>query len=495
MFVFCKMIGRVRYVCPVNTDSYWLLDVWRSRTLQLFSGVLTAPFLVKMAEVGQRLCSGAYRLSALRNSHSLPVCSGESPGPLLVNCTPSDSRVREGSTQDQREVRPKRRATQRKSAKLSRVRTVSQRENGALRCATSLDLCSTHFSGFVQTRETLQAYKTALYLSARLQPLLHEKLLPGRMTSWTRGAVSIHPDTFRHHQQLRALCTVIFILVEQGSERPGCLLRLRCLKLHPETLQVSTTSRSYSWKSDSSSMDAPPLYRSRTAYYDILKVSPGAAQSQIKTAYYKQSFIYHPDKNPGNKAATQRFSEISEAYTVLGNISLRKKYDRGILSQSDIQNAGRPSSKETMSRSTGSPQQQHQQHHQQHHHSARRFSQAGEKTKFDFDAFYQAHYGEQLRRERDMRARKQYMEEQKKENFRKWKQAKMIELTAVMVLAMAGMIFVNLTRPWNGSSNWTTLRGDGVGVLPQTFLQVLHRFWQLKIIVIINIIIIGRQGV
>lgn len=407
--------------------------------LQLFSGVLAAPFSVEMAEVGQRLGSGAYRLSALKNSHSLPVCTGESPGPLLVNCTLSDSRVREGSTQDQREFRPKRRATQRKSAKLSRVRTESQRENGAL------ELCSTRFPGFVQTRETLQGYKTALYLSARLQPLLHEKLLPGRMTPWTRGAVSIHPNTFRYHQQLRTLCTVIFILAEQGSERPGCLLRLRCLKLHPETLQVSTTSRSYSWKSDSSSVDAPPLYRSRTAYYDILKVSPGAAQSQIKTAYYKQSFIYHPDKNPGNKAATQRFSEISEAYTVLGNISLRRKYDHGILSQSDIQNADRPSSKETTSRSTGSPQ--HQQQYQQHHHRARRFSQAGEKTKFDFDAFYQAHYGEQLRRERDMRARKQYMEEQKRENFRKWKQAKMIELTAAMVLAMAGMIFVNLSRP------------------------------------------------
>uniref|UniRef100_A0A3B4V630 DnaJ homolog subfamily C member 30, mitochondrial n=1 Tax=Seriola dumerili TaxID=41447 RepID=A0A3B4V630_SERDU len=93
-----------------------------------------------------------------------------------------------------------------------------------------------------------------------------------------------------------------------------------------------------------------------TAYYDILKVSPGATQSQIKTAYYKQSFIYHPDKNPGSKEATQRFSEISEAYTVLGNISLRRKYDRGILSQSDIRSAGRPSSKETTSRSTGSQQ-------------------------------------------------------------------------------------------------------------------------------------------
>uniref|UniRef100_A0A3B3DI57 J domain-containing protein n=1 Tax=Oryzias melastigma TaxID=30732 RepID=A0A3B3DI57_ORYME len=43
------------------------------------------------------------------------------------------------------------------------------------------------------------------------------------------------------------------------------------------------------------------LHRSRTAYYDILRVSPSATQSQVKTAYYKQSFVYHPDKNPGSK--------------------------------------------------------------------------------------------------------------------------------------------------------------------------------------------------
>lgn len=249
----------------------------------------------------------------------------------------------------------------------------------------------------------------------------------------------MHPDTFRSPQQLRAFCTVVFILAERGSERPGCGLRLRRPKLHPDALQAPTTSRSYSWRSDRSSKDAPPLYRSRTAYYDILKVSPGATQSQIKTAYYKQSFIYHPDKNPDNKEATQLFSEVSEAYMVLGNISLRRKYDRGILSQSDVQSAGRPSSKETTSRSSGSPQ--------QHQQRARRFSQAGGKTMFDFDAFYQAHYGEQLQRERDVRARKQRMQEEQKENLSRWRQGKMMEMTAAMLLAMAALIVANLSRP------------------------------------------------
>ncbi|KAM7399236.1 hypothetical protein PAMP_018522 [Pampus punctatissimus] len=377
---------------------------------QLFSGLPGhRSALGKMAEVGQRLGSGVYRLSAFRNSQSRPVCSGESPGSLL--------------DLDQRDVHPgsKSRATRRKSEKLCIVREDEVGQvNGTSTC---LDPDSPRFIGFVQTRERLNDSKSALS-STRLQ----EKLPPVRITPWTRGAVSTHPDAFRSIQQLRGLCTVIFILAEQQSN----------LKLHPDTLHSTTTRRCYSWRREGSTRDALLLYRSRTAYYDILKVTPSATQSQIKTAYYKQSFIYHPDKNPGSKEATQRFSEISEAYTVLGNISLRRKYDRGILSQSDVQSAGRPSSKEAPSKSTGSPQ--------QHQQRARRFSQAGQKPMFDFDAFYQAHYGEQLQRERDMKARKQRMEEKQK-NYSKLSGSKVIEFTVVMMLATAGLIFANLSKP------------------------------------------------
>ncbi|KAG7215598.1 hypothetical protein INR49_022124 [Caranx melampygus] len=394
--------------------------------------------LGKMAEVVQRLGSGVYRLTALRNGQGRPVCNGESPGCLLVTCSFSDRRVKEGPARDGRENQPvsENNTPQRKPEKLSREgKRKRQQVKGSLLCAASLELDnSSRFTGFVQTRESLQAQRAALYLAARLQPLLQEKLPSCRMTCWTRGAVSIHPDAFafRSSQQLRALCTIILILADQGSEGPGCRQRLRRLKLQPDPC---AGSRSYCWRSDGNSKDTSLLYRSRTAYYDILKVSPAATQSQIKTAYYKQSFIYHPDKNPGSKEATQRFSEISEAYNVLGNISLRRKYDRGILSQSDVRGAGRPSPKDTSSRSTSSSQQQ------QHQQRSRRFSQTGGKTMFDFDAFYRAHYGEQLQRERDMRARKERMQEQQKEQLSRWRQGKMMEMTVAMLLTMAGLIF------------------------------------------------------
>ncbi|XP_074535562.1 dnaJ (Hsp40) homolog, subfamily C, member 30b [Halichoeres trimaculatus] len=391
-----------------------------------------------MAEVGQRLGTGVYRLTVLRQSQSRSAVTGESPG-HLANCAFSVDRTTEGTTKD-RCVVSKRRTTQRDLEKVYRLRSSdSQEENGTLCLASPYVLDISRVVAFIQTGERLQAHTAAVHLSTRLQPLLQEKLLFGRMTSWTRVVVSSHPVIPRSPQQLRAFSTVILVWPEQDSVRPGCRLRRKYLKLHPDPLQASSTCRTYSWRSDSSSKDVSLLYRSRTAYYDILRVSPGATQSQIKTAYYKQSFIYHPDKNPGSDEAVQRFSEISEAYTVLGSISLRRKYDRGILSQSDVHSAGRPSSKETSSRSTGTPHQQQQQR-------ARRFSQAGGKTKFDFDAFYRAHYGEQLQREQDMRARKQRMEEMKARQ-KVYNHGKMMELTVIFLLTTATVIIVNLTKP------------------------------------------------
>jgi len=62
-------------------------------------------------------------------------------------------------------------------------------------------------------------------------------------------------------------------------------------------------------------------------YYKILGVDRKATADQIKKQYRKLAVKYHPDKNPDNKAAEDRFKEISEAYEVLGNVEKRKKYD------------------------------------------------------------------------------------------------------------------------------------------------------------------------
>ena len=62
-------------------------------------------------------------------------------------------------------------------------------------------------------------------------------------------------------------------------------------------------------------------------YYQILNVSKDATLEEIKKAYKKLALKYHPDRNIHNKKeAEQRFKEIVEAYMILSNENLRKKY-------------------------------------------------------------------------------------------------------------------------------------------------------------------------
>jgi len=65
-----------------------------------------------------------------------------------------------------------------------------------------------------------------------------------------------------------------------------------------------------------------------TTYYDALGVSPKASELEIKKAYRKLAITTHPDKNPGDETAHARFQAIGEAYQVLSNEDLRKRYDK-----------------------------------------------------------------------------------------------------------------------------------------------------------------------
>lgn len=63
-------------------------------------------------------------------------------------------------------------------------------------------------------------------------------------------------------------------------------------------------------------------------YYKVLGVEKDASQDAIKKSYRKLAKKYHPDANPGNKTAEEKFKEINEAYEVLGDPEKRKKYDQ-----------------------------------------------------------------------------------------------------------------------------------------------------------------------
>ena len=67
---------------------------------------------------------------------------------------------------------------------------------------------------------------------------------------------------------------------------------------------------------------------SKRDYYEILGISQSASDQEIKSAYRRQAVKYHPDKNPGDRSAEEKFKEAAEAYSVLGDPQKRAQYDR-----------------------------------------------------------------------------------------------------------------------------------------------------------------------
>ena len=67
---------------------------------------------------------------------------------------------------------------------------------------------------------------------------------------------------------------------------------------------------------------------SKRDYYEVLGVEKSASEAEIKKAYRKLAIQYHPDKNPGDKEAEEKFKEAAEAYSVLSDKDKRARYDQ-----------------------------------------------------------------------------------------------------------------------------------------------------------------------
>ncbi|XP_011702358.1 PREDICTED: dnaJ homolog subfamily C member 30 [Wasmannia auropunctata] len=144
--------------------------------------------------------------------------------------------------------------------------------------------------------------------------------------------------------------------------------------LHAATVTKSQLTRLYSTKRGGSS---------KPNHYDTLRISPRATQNEVKSAYYKLTLQFHPDKND-SEYAKQKFQDISEAYEVLGNHEQRKIYDRGVLLRQQPVSTAATAAEEPTSR-------------------YRDNVYSGSSKIYNFDAWTQAHYGQQMDAERKRR--------------------------------------------------------------------------------------------
>ncbi|XP_011304090.1 dnaJ homolog subfamily C member 30 [Fopius arisanus] len=127
----------------------------------------------------------------------------------------------------------------------------------------------------------------------------------------------------------------------------------------------------------------------RKNHYDSLEVDSKATQGEIKSAYFKLTMQYHPDKNSSEEAKV-KFRDIIDAYDVLGNYQKRRQYDRGLQIKTD-----------TEPRQPGDPKVQDITKEAARVRSAiyRQSSEApGSSRMYDFDRWTKAHYGSSFKK-------------------------------------------------------------------------------------------------
>ncbi|KAJ7076539.1 X-domain of DnaJ-containing-domain-containing protein [Mycena belliarum] len=133
--------------------------------------------------------------------------------------------------------------------------------------------------------------------------------------------------------------------VPSPHPRQGALLQIRCFScqnvishaFYATQVPPSAAGASSSGTGQSNGGQAPAARKGRkfgtqerpleTGYYDVLGITPAATTEEIKKAYRRMAIKHHPDKNPDDPLAEERFKEIAIAYQTLSDDALRKKYN------------------------------------------------------------------------------------------------------------------------------------------------------------------------
>ncbi|XP_067641125.1 dnaJ homolog subfamily C member 30, mitochondrial [Eurosta solidaginis] len=167
-------------------------------------------------------------------------------------------------------------------------------------------------------------------------------------------------------------------------------------------------------------------------YYEALGIGKSSTQGEIKSAYYKLSMQYHPDKNKGCEISAKKFRQITQAYEVLGNYRLRRLYDKGIVhtpgpayAQQEVyeEEADDPETKFYKSRFKKS----------------KVATEEGRTPIYDFDEWSRSHYGQSFQRRQDGKAK--YNRKQELRTQHEYEKQTEILLFGMMGVAMLMLAF------------------------------------------------------
>ncbi|XP_034828010.1 uncharacterized protein [Maniola hyperantus] len=183
-------------------------------------------------------------------------------------------------------------------------------------------------------------------------------------------------------------------------------------------------------------------YQVGASHYDVLGITPKATQKDIKSAYYKLSKIYHPDRSKDEESA-KKFRAITEAYEVLGNINLKKMYDKGLL-------VGRSSATRTDYKPEEEPTDPSLKFYKSRRDRNVVPTMDGKTPIYDFDTWSKHHYGSLLKKNQDQ---KEFVKKQREKQISKEQSAHQ-ELTLYSMFAI-GTLFMALL--FYGTTDYDTV--------------------------------------
>ncbi|BFZ18284.1 hypothetical protein BsWGS_21323 [Bradybaena similaris] len=172
---------------------------------------------------------------------------------------------------------------------------------------------------------------------------------------------------------------------------------------------------------------------SPTRYYDVLGLNPNATQNQIKSAYYKMSKLHHPDVTACTKSHAL-FTEINEAYEILGNLRKRRMYDKGLFQPGNRTNV----TAETTGNEDGNDYTEAYRKWSAFERGNRPPPPRGRSKIYNFDEFYRQHYGDL--RERRWKENIEYMKFKEEMDKRRKPNEQNLPMSALLGFVSAAVL-------------------------------------------------------